>query len=166
MTAKLIGVVLFVICGGIIGYGRLREIKRQLAVIEEMDSSLALMESEIALCERSLPDIFENLTLKCAKHCSGAFSKMRDVCLVSSAGEAWRGGVETLELVGEAENALLALGGVLGATDGKRQSAEIANARITLLAVKEKLSKEMNEKGKSYPLLGFCIAGIVALMLV
>ena len=56
MIIKLLGGFLLVLCGGMLGLGRLKEIKSQLFTIEEMDRCLALMESEIALCERPLPD--------------------------------------------------------------------------------------------------------------
>ncbi len=165
MILKLMGGVLCVLCGTMLGLGRLREIKRQLSVMEGMDASLALMESEIALCERPLPDIFEKLSFSCSKN-SSAFIKMREICLERSAAEAWNIGIESLELSGEAEKALLSLGVILGTTDGERQSAEIESTRKILSAIIEKQRRQIAEKGKSYPLLGFCFAGIAALMLI
>ncbi len=166
MIIKLFGGILLVLCGGLLGFGQLKEIKRQLSVIEEMDECLAMMESEIALCERPLPEVFEKLALKYAKSCSCAFSEMSEICLKSSAAEAWSKGVERLELCDDAEKALLSLGEILGLTDGRRQSAEIENTRKRLSSVMDKLRRQIAEKGKSYPLLGFCFAGIAALIII
>ena len=166
MIIKLLGGFLLVLCGGMLGLGCLKEIKRQRFAIEEMDRCLALMESEISLCERPLPEIFEKLALICTKSCRSVFSEMSQACLEKSAAEAWRRGVAKLELGDEAENALLSLSDVLGFTEGRRQSAEIENTRKRLSPLMEKLRHRIEEKGKCYPLLGACFAGIAALMII
>ena len=166
MILKLVGVILFLLCGVMLGFGRVKEIKKQLSLMEDMDACLALMESEIALCERPLPDIFEKLSFNCSKCCSQAFWLMSEVCQNSSAAEAWRMGMESLELGEEAKKVLLSLSGILGVTEGRRQSGEIVNTRNVLSSIMEKQRRLLAEKGKSYPLLGFCFAGIAALILI
>ena len=157
---------MLILCGGVLGFEKLREIKRQLSIVEGIDDCLALMESEIALCERPLSDIFKNLSEKCPRSCRVAFSVMSQYCAKLSAGEAWQKGIKVLELDEDAENVLLALGEILGMTNSKRQSAEIEKARRLLRSFREKETKQIEEKGKSYPLLGFCLAGIVALLII
>ncbi len=166
MILKIVGGALLVLCGGIIGYEKLKEIKRQLAIIEAMDDCLALVENEIALCERPLPDIFETLSIKSPKTCRDAFSVMSKSCAEVSAGQAWDKGIKTLDLDGNAETVLLSLGEVLGAMNGKRQSAEIEKTRNILRSVRQRHIKQIEEKGKTYPLLGFCFAGIIMLLII
>ena len=163
---KLIGGILLLVCGGILGWEKLKEIKNQLAIIEGMDECLALMESEIALCERALPDIFENLAERCPKSCKNAFSLMSEQSAGLSAGEAWKIGIKTLGLYDEAENALLSLSEILGAMNAKRQSAEIEKTRNILRAAAHTQTKRIEEKGKTYPMLGFCFAGIIMILII
>ena len=166
MIMKLIGGILLVLCGGILGYEKLKEIKRQLAVMEGMDDCLARMECEIALCERPLPDIFENLSKRCTKHCRNAFSFMSKSCDEVNAGEAWGMGIKTLGLEEESENALMSLGEVLGAMNAERQSAEIEKTRNILRLKRQAEKKRIEEKGKTYPLLGFCFGGIIMILII
>lgn len=166
MIMKLIGGILLVLCGGMLGYEKLKEIKRQLAVIEGMDDCLARMECEIALCERPLPEIFENLSKRSICHCRNAFSLMSKSCDEVNAGEAWGRGIKTLGLEEETENALLSLGEVLGAMNGERQSAEIEKTRNILSLKRQREKKRIDEKGKTYPLLGFCFGGIIMILII
>ena len=166
MILKFIGGILLVLCGGSIGVKKLNYVKKSLAALEGMDNSLTLMEGEIYLCERPLPEIFEMLQQRSCEPCSAAFEKMNEVCFNCGAETAWINGIKSLALPEDAEKALMALGTVLGSTDGKRQSAEIQNTRNSIAASKERLKREIEEKGRSYPLLGLCFAALAAIILV
>lgn len=166
MTVKLLGAALFVLCGGIIGYHPVRTLKQQLRLLECIDSALGIMEGEISLCARPLPDIFDSLSRTAEKKQRDIFSEIKNNCLRLSGGEAWCLVMGELELPEEARRALCALGTVLGNCDGKRQSAEISNVRAKLAFIGQQLRAQLESKAKSYPGIGAGIAGIAAMLIV
>lgn len=163
---KLLGALLFILCGGILGYGKLSKLKKRLSVLESIDDALAVMDGEIFLCERPLPDIYMLMAERNSDLLRDVFLNMNEDCLILSAGRAWCKGIRDLDLTEEAEKILLGLGSILGVVDGQRQSAEIKNARAALWEMRNRLRNSLQEKGKSYPLLGVCFAGILALVII
>ncbi len=166
MSVKILGAGLLIICGGALGFSRLSAQRRQISLLEDLDSSLAVMEGEIALCSRALPEIFETLARESSRECAELFGELVKSCERMSAGVAWRECLEKMELPPEALRALVSVGAVLGAYDGERQRAEIAHVRERLGAIRDSIKAELAAKGKSYPTLGACFAGIVAMLMI
>lgn len=166
MTLKMLGAALMIAAGGALGFGGMTALHRRLRLLSALDASLALMEGEIALCRRPLPETFELLAQRGAEETRGLFACLALKCADMPAWEAWEECCALLELPEGAKGALLSLAPVLGAYEGERQSVEIAAVRRSLSASAAELRAEIASKGKSYPALGACLAGIAAMMLI
>ncbi len=166
MILKILGVALLVLCGGAVGFGRLAALRRHIGLLAAIDNSLDMMEAEIALCGRPLPEIFELLALRGARETRGFYSSLAEKCGYMSAAEAWVECSSQLELPDEALRAILSLAAVLGAYDGERQSGSIAALRRALSLTANSLKAELGSRAKNYPALGACLAGIVAMLMI
>lgn len=163
---KILGAALLVLCGAAVGFGRVRDMRAQLALLRAMDASLALMAGEIELCARPLPEIFGILALRGARETRSFFARLEQKCTVVPAGEAWEQCCAELGLPEGGKRALLSLSAVLGAYDAQRQGGEIALVRSGLKAEEECLLEALRSKGRGCPALGACLAGIAALMII
>jgi len=160
---KLIGSALLVACGAYIGAKKLLETRESIRLMDRLENSLAVMEAEISLCSRPLPDVFEQLSRETEGE---LFVALKESCALFSACEAWKQWCKGLEIPVEAKNALYSLGEVLGQYDASRQSAEILMARKHIGRIKEGLKKEEDAKQRNYPILGACFAGIAAMLII
>lgn len=147
------------------GLGQLSEMRRVCRLLRAMDGSLMLLGGEIELCARSLPEVFNMLGRKSPEPCRGFFACLAVKCEFMSAAEAWEGCCELLELPEAAKGAIRELAPVLGVYDASAQCAAIAAARNRLAEEYDGAKERMSRAGKSYPMLGFCLAGIAALMI-
>ncbi len=163
---KLLGAIILVLCGGVLGFGKRMFLRRRIALLNALDSSLSLMTAEIELCGRPLPEIFALLALRGAEETGPFFASLAEKCGSMSAAQAWDEACRGLELPQEALRALSSASAVLGAYDAQRQSAEIGSLRRSLVSVRENLSAELHERGASYPVLGACLAGIFAMLMI
>lgn len=166
MTVKILGAVLLVLSGAWLGLSKAIRMKKRLRFLTAMDSALALMAGEIALMDRALPELFEMLAQRGPGETRDFFRLLLLKCGSSTAGEAWEKALEFLELEGDEKAALGALTAVLGRYESQRQSAEIEAVRRSLKACADGLALEIEHRGKSYPALGMCAAGIAAMLLI
>ncbi len=163
MMVKIIGAALLVACGGALGLGRLHAAGGRIALLNMLDRALSMIEAEISLCSRPLPDVFEQLRRE--TDCE-LFAALSESCAYLSAGDAWRLWAEGLELPPEGKVVIGSLGEVLGRYDASRQSGEIRAVRERLKGMQENLQREKETKQRHYPVLGACLAGIAAMLMI
>ncbi len=166
MSLKVLGALLLMFCGGFVGLSKKKSLRRNALLLEQLESSLAYISAEIALCCRPLPEIFEYLSTSHSKAVSGFYSSLVQKCESMSAGEAWDVCCRELELPEDALRALCSVSSVLGVYDGERQSSELEMLRISLGNVRNRLTAEMKSRAAGYPALGACLAGIFAMMII
>lgn len=162
---KFAAASMLVVCGALLGRSRLSSLKSRLGLLGAMDSALALMAGEIELCARPLPEIFENLACRGPVELRGFFFSLSLGCAQKPAGEVWAESCRSLGLGGETFSVLCSLAPVLGGYDGRRQAAEIERVRQYLERETERVGGEIALKGKSWPALGACFAGMAAMLM-
>ncbi len=163
MILKVMGAALMVACGAVLGTKRLAEAGKKISLLEDLDAALASMEAEISLCLRPLPDIFSRLSLGKGGE---LFQGLSEMCDSMSAGEAWTKWCGELDIPWEAKRSLGSLGDILGAYDARHQGAEITAVRTALGCIREGLQREKDSKQRHYPMLGACLAGIAAMLII
>ena len=162
MMVKLLGTAMFISCGAMMGASKLREEKETIANLEKIIRGLGILEGEIKLCSRPLPDAFEKMALEAGE----LFSPLAENCRNMSAAEVWEKWMEEQSLPYAAMEIMKSLGGVLGQYDGERQAVEIMAVRIGLGEIRDGIREKMNSSSKHYPLMGACFAGIAAMMII
>ena len=163
---RILGAALLVLCGAALGLGRLANMKKTMAFLRAMDKALGLMAGEIELCARPLPELFELVSVRGDEPVRGFFACLWAKCSFMSAGEAWGECCRVLELPEGIKAALLPLGAVLGCYDGPRQCAELALVRRSLTAEAEAVRERLASKGRTWPALGACLAGVAAMLII
>lgn len=156
---------LLVICGALLGRGRLTELKSRLALMLAVDDALALMAGEIVLCARPLPEAFESLSVRGPEGTREFFRALSRGCAEKTAAEVWAECCGGLDIGEGARAALMTLGAVLGCYEAQRQGAEIERVRLGIRTEAEGLRQLISSKGKSWPALGACFAGMAAMLL-
>ncbi len=144
------------------GHALLADMRRQSAFITALDSALGLLEAEIERL-RPLPECFYILSQRGPGEARELFSSLAEACGSMTAAEAWEKALADLNA--REREILLPLAMVLGARDAAAQCAEIAAVRKALDAAAESLRADIAAKGKSYPLMGLCAAGIAAALI-
>ena len=163
---KIIGAGLFILCGAMLGIGRLCTLRREISVFREFDKALSLMQAELEFCARPLPELFSILSGRGEGCVSAFFESAAEKCLIMNGSESWRMCCMDESVPAAAAEAMLPLGDVLGAYDVQRQCGEIALARQNLFRESERLERRISEKERFWPLMGACAAGVVAILII
>ena len=160
---KLIGATMLVACGAMLGMGKLNEEREKIMLIDKIIRALGMLEGEIKLCSRALPDAFD----KIAKELDDdLFSNLGENLLTMNAGEAWKNWAQNLPLPPLALLSLESLGECLGQYDGEKQAMEIVAVRTRLVEMNEEMRSKIKASAKNYPLIGACFAGMAAMMII
>ena len=163
MMLKLVGAAMLVACGAMLGMGRLNEEREKIKLIDKIIRALGMLEGEIKLCSRALPDAFEKIARELDDN---LFANLSETCLSMNAGEAWKNWTENLPLPSSATQLLHSLGECLGQSDGEKQAMEIVAVRTRLVEMNEEMRSKIKASAKNYPLIGACFAGMAAMMII
>lgn len=163
---KMLGAAMLLISGSWLGMAKVKRMKKRMRLLSAMDGALALMSGEIANVGRALPEVFEMLTKHGPEETGDFFRLLCLECERLTAGEAWSGALDFLQLEEDEKLLLKSLSGILGRYDSLRQSSEIESVRRGLASCAESLHLEMESRGRSYPALGMCAAGIAVMLII
>lgn len=172
MYLKIIGCTLIFIGSSLIGFFYGENFKKRFSQLKEFEQALYQLKSEIVYTHNSLPNIFNNVTLKCSDPIKSIFIKVSDLLYENEVESVYEAFTEAFEFNKEKLNLkrrdidiILNLSKSLGESDIEGQKNILT---LTLKDIKKQIDSAelaMNKNVKMYRYLGFSFGAILIIII-
>lgn len=166
---RLMGAVLVAAGCAWLGFQACEGMRRRVRALREMADGLGLLERELELGSPPLPQLME----RAADRCAGSAARMFRACRQGldrldreDLATLWRRLAEgRTELGREGQEALAALGGILGRYDAGAQREGVAAVRTRLAELADRGESESRRQGRVYQALGLSGGAFLVILL-
>ncbi|MBO5340946.1 MAG: stage III sporulation protein AB [Oscillospiraceae bacterium] len=143
------------------------ERRSQQRLLEELVSSLEIMERELTLNQRALPELMRQLSARATTQSAQLFQSCADSMETGgSFVKAWDSSVAQLPLSREDSALLLSLGQVLGRYEDRGQGEAVSHIRRGLESRLALVRQQTLASARVYTALGTAAGGFLALILI
>ena len=166
---KLIGGLMIVFASGWTGLAPAARLRRQLALLEQLDGALSLMRAELTSSLTPLPDLFKKLALSLDGAAAQLFDRLsRDMLSqpLSTPLHLMRKNLPPLRLEPRENAILLELANALGCYDLQSQQRMLDSAQARLRQAEERCRRQLDAQARSWAALGICTGLALAIVLV